>query len=99
MEIKVRYQGQVVGEIDFQAFSAIVKMRELGYASFRVCSEVSKYESFASFVNEDNDCFIKFFPDGTFLKGHNSRVTSKELETIIYVLNYYIHNKIEEESD
>lgn len=99
MKIKVKYQGQVVGEIDFQAFSAIVKMRELGYASFMVRSEVNTHESFASFVNEDNDCFIKFFPDGSFMKEHNCRVTSKELETIIYVLNYHIFNKIEEESE
>lgn len=99
MEIKVKYQGQEVGQIDFKVFAVIEKMRELGYGSFRVSSVVSKYESFASFVNEDNEAYIKFYPDRSFMKGHEFRVTSEELETIIEILNYYIYFRNVEESD
>lgn len=99
MEIKVKYQGQIVSLVDFQAFSTIEKMRELGYDSFRVRSEVSKYECFASFRNEDNDDYINFYPDRTYMQGNNRRVSSNELKTIINVLNDYIHIRNVEESD
>lgn len=100
MEIKVTYQGQVVGEIDFQAFSAIVKMREMGYASFSVRSQVNKYGHFALFINEDTDDYIYIYPDLSFNKRNDCKVSYKELCLIKEVMDNYInYTPIEEESE
>lgn len=99
MEIKVKYQGQVVGLIDFKVFSAIEKMRDLGYGSFSVRSEINKYDHFALFLDENSDDYIRFYPDKSFMKSNDCKVLYKELNTIKYILEYYIHNKIVEESE
>lgn len=90
MEIKVTYQGQVVGVLDFQASTVIAKMRDLGYASFNVRSRVSKYEFFAQFKNEDTDEYIRFFPDKSFIKFDDLRITLEELRIIKNILDYNI---------
>lgn len=102
MEIKVKYQGQVVGLIDFKLYSAIEKMRDLGYCSFSVRSQVSKYEYFAVFRNEDTEEAIHFYPDKSSMKTNDCvdcKVLYKELNSIKYILEYCIHNKIVEESE
>lgn len=102
MEIKVKYQGQVVGLIDFKVFSAIEKMRDLGYWSFSVRSQVSKYEYFVVFRNEDTEEVIRIYPDKSFMKTndcYDCKVLYKESNTIKYIVEYYIHNKIVEESE
>lgn len=99
MEIKVKYQGQVVGLIDFKVFTAIVTFRKLGYGSFSVRSEVHKYDHFALFLDENSDDYIRFYPDKTFVIRNDYKVTCEELETIKQVLDYCIHIRNVEESE
>lgn len=99
MEIKVKYQGQVVGLIDFKVFTAIVNFRKLGYGSFSVRSEVNKYEHFASFLDENSDDYIRLYPDKKFIKRNDYKVTYEELETIKQVLDYCIYIRNVEESE
>lgn len=102
MEIKVTYQGVEKGVIDFQAYSTIELMRKLGYASFNVRSQVAKYDYFASFKNEDSDEYITFYPDKSFSKMNDSKVSLEELCVIkeiidsCYTIKYYEN---EEESE
>lgn len=100
MEIKVKYQGQVVGVLDFQAFSAVIKMREMGYSSFSVRSQVNKYENFALFINEDSDDYICIYPDLSFNKRNDCKVSYKELCLIKDIIDCYItYTPLEEESE
>lgn len=100
MEIKVKYQGQVVGLIDFEVFSTIVKMRELGYGSFNIRSEINIYDYFAEFKNEDKAEYISLYPDSGFVKSYNCKVSYEELRTIKHVLDCYVsYKQIEEESE
>lgn len=100
MEIKVTYQGVEKAVIDFQVHSIIALMRKLGYGSFRVRSKVSKYEPFASFKNEDTDEYIIFYPDKSFSKMNDGKVTYEELDTIRDILSYYVTcTSNEEESE
>lgn len=99
MEIKVKYQGQVVGLIDFKVFTVIEKMRELGYGSFIVRSEVSQYDYFAKFLNEETEDYISFYTEKSFMKRNDYKVKYEELKTIIEIFNYYIYIKDVEESD
>lgn len=99
MEIKVKCQGQVVGLIDFKVFTAIEKFRELGYGSFSVRSEVNKYEHFALFLDENSDDYIRFYPDKSFMKRNDYKVTYEELESIKQTLDYCINIRNVEESD
>ena len=100
MEIKVKYQGKVVGVLDFQQFSAIIKMRELGYESFNIRSVVSIYDYFAEFKNEDKSEYISLYPDSGFAKSYNCKVSYEELCTIKHVLDCYVsYTPIEEESE
>lgn len=99
MEIKVKYQGQVVGVIDFQAFSAVIKMRELGYGSFNIRSLVDIYEYFAEFKNEDKGEYISLYPDNGFVKSYNCKVSYEELRAIKHVLDCHVsYTPFEEES-
>lgn len=100
MEIKVTYQGQVVGLIDFEVSSAIEKMRELGYASFCVRAQVTKYDYFALFRNEDTEEAIRIYPDKSFMKSNDCnscKVTFEEVENIKVLLAYYITYRTKEE--
>lgn len=100
MEIKVKHKGQVVGEIEFLAYSAIQRMREMGYASFSVRSQVNEYGHFALFINEDTDDYIYIYPDLSFNKGNDCKVNYKELCLIKEVMDNYInYTPIEEESE
>lgn len=99
MEIKVKYQGQVVGLIDFKVFTAIENFRKLGYGSFIVRSDVTKYDYFAKFLNEDTDEKICFYSDKSFMKLNDYKVTYEELETIKQTLDYCIYIRNVEESD
>ena len=100
MKIKVKYQGQVVGEIEFLEYSTIQRMREMGYASFSVRSQVNKYEHFAVFITEDTDDYIYIYPDLSFNKRNDCKVNYKELCLIKEVLDNYInYTPIEEESE
>ena len=100
MEIKVKYKGQVVGEIEFLAYSTIQRMREMGYASFSVRSQVNKYEYFAIFKNEDTDDYVCIYPDLSFNKRNECKVKYKELCLIKEVIDNYInYTPIEEESE
>ena len=87
MEIKVTYQGVEKAVIDFQVYTTIEIMRRLGYASFNVRSQVSKYEPFATFKNEDTDEYISFFPDKSFSKMNDSKVSIGELNVIKEILD------------
>ena len=100
MKIKVTYQGVPVGEIYFLAFSAIVKMREMGYSSFSVRSQVNRYENFALFINEDSDDYICIYPDLSFNKRNDCKVSYKELCLIKDIIDCYItYTPLEEESE
>lgn len=100
MKIKVTYQGVEKGVIDFQAYSTIELMRELGYASFNVRSQVAQYEAFARFKNEDTDEYISFFPDKSFIKFDDYRITLEELQVIKKIVVYNIkYSENEEESE
>lgn len=102
MEIKVTYQGVEKAVIDFQVHSTIALMRKLGYGSFRVRSKVSKYEPFASFKNEDTDEYIIFYPDKSFSKMNDGKVSLDELCVIKEIIdhNYSIsYHANEEESE
>lgn len=99
MEIKVKYQGQVVALIDFQAFTAIVNFRKLGYGSFSVRSEVNKYEHFALFLDENSDDYIRFYPDKSFIKRNDYKVTYEELRAIKQTLDDCIQIRNVEESE
>ena len=87
MEIKVTYQGVEKAVIDFQVYTAIEIMRRLGYGSFTVRSQVSKHDYFASFKNEDTDEYIYFYPDKSFLKAVDCRVSIRELDVIKEILD------------
>lgn len=88
MEIKVTYQGVEKAVIDFQAYSTIEQMRRLGYCSFRMRSKVSKYEPFASFINEDTEERIYFYPDKSFSKMNDTKVSLEELCVIKEIIEY-----------
>lgn len=101
MEIKVTYQGVEKAVIVFQAYTVIEIMRRLGYGSFTVRSQVSKHDYFASFKNEDTDEYIYFYPDKSFFKSHDCRVSIRELDVIkeILVSNFIIKYCSNEESE
>lgn len=100
MEIKVKYKGQVVGEIEFLAYSTIQRMIEMGHSSFSVRSQVNKYENFALFINEDSDDYISIYPDLSFNKRNDCKVSYKELCLIKDIIDCYItYTPLEEESE
>lgn len=99
MEIKVKYQGQVVGLIDFKVFTVIENFRKLGYGSFSVRSEINKYDHFALFLDENSDDYIRFYPDKSFMKRNDYKVTYEELKIIKEILDYCIHIRNVEESE
>ena len=102
MIIKITYQCVEVGEIVFDALTTIYLMDKIGYGSFNVRSKVAKDEYFASFKNEDTDEYITFYPDRSFIKSIEGKVTYEELDMIKHILdsnctfNYYSK---EEESE
>ena len=87
MEIKVTYQGVEKAVIDFQVYTVIELMRQLGYGSFTVRSQISKHDYFASFKNEDTEEYIYFYPDKSFFKSHDCRVSIRELNLIKEILD------------
>lgn len=102
MEIKLFYQGVEIATIDFQAYTTIEVMRRLGYGTFTVRSEVSKYESFASFKNEVTEEYITFYPDKSFSKMNDCKVSLEELCVIKEIIDCYYsisYYENEEESD
>lgn len=100
MKIKVTYQCVPVGEIDFLEFSAIVKMRKMGFTSFTVRSEVIKYEHFALFMDEEAGDYIKFYPDKSFKVNNECAISYDVLVTIKDILDNYIsYHANEEESE
>lgn len=100
MEIKVKYQGQVVGEIDFDVHAVISLFRKIGYGSFNIRSEINIYEYFAEFKNEDKGEYISLYPDSGFVKSYNCKVSYEELRTIKHVLDCNVsYTQIEEESE
>ena len=100
MEIKVTYQCEVVGVIDLQVASVINLMRKIGYSSFNIRSQVAKYDYFASFKNEDTDEYISIYPDKSFIKYKDCRISIDELLTVTDIIRYYIeYTKYEKESE
>lgn len=100
MEIKVTYQGELVGKMNFHEYSAIELMRRMGFASFTVRSEVKKYEHFALFMDEDEGEYIKFYPDRSFKVNNESSISYDVLVAIKDILEYYIdYHANEEESE
>ena len=87
MEIKVTYQGVEKAVIDFQVFTTIALLETLGYRSFTVRSKVSTYDYFASFKNEDTEEYIYLYPDKSFMKAIDCRVSLKELNVIKEILD------------
>ena len=102
MEIKVTYQGVEKAVIVFKAYTSIELMRRIGYGSFSVRSQITKYEYFASFRNENTEDYIFFYPDKSFIKRVDFKLSFEELGVIKEILdNCYAFNysENEEESD
>ena len=88
MIIKITYQCVEVGEIVFDALTTIYLIDKIGYGSFNVRYKVSKYEPFASFKNEDTDEYIIFYPDKSFSKMNDGKVSLEELCVIKEILDH-----------
>lgn len=82
MKIKVTYQCEPVGEINVELPYMISTLRSVGYHSFHINANVSKYEYFAQFINDDTEERIYFYPDMSFAKVHDSRISFKLLSVI-----------------
>lgn len=102
MEIKVTYQGVEKAIIDFQAYTTIELLRRLGYSSFTVRSQITKHEYFASFKNEDTGAYIYLYPDKSFIKSIDCKVSLEELCVIKEIMDNDVSIKYsvyEEESE
>lgn len=82
MKIKVTYQCEPVGEINIDLQYMIYILRSVGYCSFHINANVSKYEYFALFINDDTEERIYFYPDMSFAKVNDSRISFKLLSVI-----------------
>lgn len=82
MKIKVTHQCEPVGEINVDLQYMIYKLKNFGYCSFHIHANVSKYEYFAQFINDDTEERIYFYPDMSIGKTHDSRISFNLLVAI-----------------